>query len=151
MRSAVNGDGFSVRTWHPVRFHHKLTTSSIIDLNLPLTGLAAILVVATLKLKTPGGSFREKLLRMDWGYALPLYRRNACSNSNPCSGNFLIISSTCAIVIGLTWGGAQFPWGSAKVIVPLVLGFVGLFGFFIYEAVYASEPLVSGETTLPGR
>lgn len=76
---------------------------------------------------------------------LPFFAENVWSDSHPCSGNFLIISSTCAIVIGLTWGGAQFPWSSANVIVPLVLGFVGLFGFFIYEALYASEPLVSDE------
>ena len=36
------------------------------DLNLPLTGVAAILVVLFLNVKTPRGSFREKMARMDW-------------------------------------------------------------------------------------
>ncbi|PSR76338.1 hypothetical protein PHLCEN_2v8512 [Hermanssonia centrifuga] len=36
------------------------------DLNLPVTGLAAVLVFACLKLRTPPGTLREKLGRMDW-------------------------------------------------------------------------------------
>ncbi|KIP07377.1 hypothetical protein PHLGIDRAFT_105716 [Phlebiopsis gigantea 11061_1 CR5-6] len=106
-------------------------------LNIPLTGLAAILVVLFLNLKKPSGSLRGKLGRMDW------------------VGSFLIIASSCATVIGLTWGGVQFPWASANVLVPLVLGLVGLVGFFVYEAIGAQEPiipftLVSNRTSLSG-
>ena len=59
------------------------------------------------------------------------------------SGNFLVISSTTAVVIGITWGGIQYPWSSARVLAPLVLGLVGLIGFFIYEAVSARYPIAS--------
>ena len=57
-------------------------------------------------------------------------------------GNFLVITSTIACTIGLTWGGITAPWGSAKVLVPLVLGLVGLGVFIAYEATLAHYPLV---------
>ncbi|KAN0098036.1 hypothetical protein V8E55_002482 [Tylopilus felleus] len=75
-------------------------------------------------LPIPPGSYREKLSRMDW------------------IGNFLVIASTVAYTIGLTWGGITAPWGSAKVLVPLVFGLVGLGVFIAYEAVLAKYPLV---------
>lgn len=59
------------------------------------------------------------------------------------SGNILVIASTTAVVIGVTWGGVQYPWSSARVLVPLILGLVGLAGFFVYEATLAHNPIVS--------
>ena len=63
-------------------------------------------------------------------------------------GNFLVISSTVAYTIGLTWGGITSPWGSATVLIPLVLGFVGLGVFVGYEATLATRPLVHISTYL---
>ena len=57
-------------------------------------------------------------------------------------GTFLVISSTVAYTIGLTWGGITAPWGSTTVVVPLVLGFAGLGVFIIYDATLATHPLV---------
>ncbi|KAI5117064.1 hypothetical protein M0805_006786 [Coniferiporia weirii] len=93
-------------------------------LNLPIAGLAAILVVLFMHLKTPEGSFSEKLKRID------------------IFGNLLVMSSTVAVAIALTWGGSVFPWSSARVLVPLVLGAVGLGAFLLYEARWARFPLV---------
>ena len=58
------------------------------------------------------------------------------------SGNFLVIASTVAYTIGLTWGGITAPWGSVTVLVPLVLGLIGLGFFIMYEATLANHPLV---------
>ena len=57
-------------------------------------------------------------------------------------GNILIIASASSCVIGLTWGGVQFPWSSAHVLAPLIIGIVGIIGFLVYEALVAREPLV---------
>lgn len=57
-------------------------------------------------------------------------------------GNLLVIGSTVAYAIALTWGGTTAPWGSAMVLVPFVLGLVGLVGFIAYEMVLATHPLV---------
>jgi len=49
-------------------------------------------------------------------------------------GSFLSISSTVAILFALTTAGAVYPWSSWRIIVPLVLGLVGLSAFHFYEA-----------------
>ncbi|KAH0828709.1 major facilitator superfamily domain-containing protein [Lanmaoa asiatica] len=92
-------------------------------LNLPICLVACVSVFLFLDLPIPPGSYRDKFLRMDW------------------IGNFLVISSTVAYTIGLTWGGITAPWSSATVLVPLVLGFFGLVVFITYEATLARWPL----------
>ena len=54
----------------------------------------------------------------------------------------LVIASTAAVVLALTWGGVQFPWSSAHILVPLLLGFAGLLAFMWYESRFAQIPLV---------
>ncbi|KAJ3557850.1 hypothetical protein NM688_g1248 [Phlebia brevispora] len=82
-------------------------------LNLPICGLAAILVVLFLRLRTPSGSFRSKIARIDW-----------------------------FCVLALTWGGVRYPWSDGRVLSPLILGLLGIGAFLFYEARYAREPIV---------
>ncbi|TVY17886.1 Efflux pump FUS6 [Lachnellula arida] len=95
-------------------------------LNLPIGGLALILVVLFLKVsyskeKTLGG----KLQRIDF------------------IGNFLFVGSVISILIALTWGGARYSWSSARVIVPLVFGFAGMGAFHWFESSkYCLEPTI---------
>ena len=63
-------------------------------------------------------------------------------HANISSGNILIIGSTTAIIIGLTWGGVTHPWVSKQVLTPLIIGIVAMCAFFVYEAKIPSEPLV---------
>ena len=58
-------------------------------------------------------------------------------------GNILVTGSTTSVVIGLTWGGVQYPWSSARVLSPLIIGLVGLGVFVIYEIYYCKPPVVS--------
>ncbi|GJE99110.1 MFS general substrate transporter [Phanerochaete sordida] len=106
-------------------------------INIPLTGLSAALVVLFLRVKTPRGSLREKLGRMDW------------------IGNLLIIGGTSAVIIALSWADVRFPWSSAQVLAPLITGVGSIVLFFVYEATLAKEPLVpflliSNRTTVSG-
>lgn len=48
-------------------------------------------------------------------------------------GNVLIIGATAAILCALTYGGSRFSWSSWRIIVPLVLGLVGLVVFIVFE------------------
>lgn len=48
--------------------HCSINANDGVDLNLPLSGIAALLVLAFLKLKTPRGSFLSKIARIDWMY-----------------------------------------------------------------------------------
>ena len=70
---------------------------------------------------------------------------NLCTSglTLPLRGNVLIIVSTTSIVVGLTWGGIRYPWLSAHVLSPLVVGFIGLGGFIIYEIYFCKPPVVS--------
>ncbi|KAF4564077.1 hypothetical protein EYR36_003328 [Pleurotus pulmonarius] len=93
-------------------------------LNLPVCGLAAAFVIAFLRLRTPSGTFREKIGRMDW------------------IGNLIVVAATTSCVIALTWSGIQFSWRSAHVLVPLLVGLIGLAAFLVYEAYFPKNPVV---------
>ncbi|KAG8934110.1 hypothetical protein FRC02_010593, partial [Tulasnella sp. 418] len=56
-------------------------------MNIPLTGIAAVLVFMFLRVKAPKDDFKTKMGRMDW------------------TGNFLVIVSSTITIIALTWGG----------------------------------------------
>jgi len=96
----------------------------IFYLNLPIAGVGIVLVALFMRLKKPEGSFHEKIVKMDW------------------IGNILIMGSSTALAIALTWGGSFFPWSSAKVLVPLIIGIVGLLVFMVYETFVCERPLV---------
>jgi hypothetical protein len=44
-------------------------------------------------------------------------------------------------MMGMQWGGYQYPWSSAHVLAPLILGAVLLVGFFVWEAKFAKFPM----------
>jgi hypothetical protein len=66
-----------------------------------------------------------------------------CARLRLFSGNVLVIASTAALVVALTWGGVFFPWSSFHVLVPLILGAAGMVVFLVYEARFAKHPIVS--------
>ena len=41
-------------------------------------------------------------------------------------GNAIFIGSVVAVLLALTWGGPVYQWGSFRIILPLVLGLLGL-------------------------
>ena len=93
-------------------------------LNLPVGGLALLLVVTFLKVNySKDSTIKEKFKRIDY------------------IGNGIFVGSVVSILLALTWAGATYPWSSIRVILPLILGFLGL-GFFIcYESSkYCLEP-----------
>ena len=61
---------------------------------------------------------------------------------NRSSGNTLVVGGTTSVTIALTWGGVAAPWDSSKVLVPLVVGLVVLILFLLWEARWATHPLV---------
>ncbi|KZT60147.1 iron permease [Calocera cornea HHB12733] len=118
-------------------FAENISWRWLFRINLPITFVAFCLVVTFLRLKMPSGSITEKLRKVDW------------------LGNALVAASTCAVTIALTRGGVETPWTSAQTLVPLILGFIGLVLFLIYESKWASEPtvpfdLLSNRTSVAG-
>ncbi|KZW02334.1 MFS general substrate transporter [Exidia glandulosa HHB12029] len=133
LRERGTFNGFLVLTWSAALCIAPISVGTLAEhgqwrwffyLNVPLSGLTFALVFAFLRLKAPSGSMREKLGRIDW------------------IGNALLISSSTSVCIALTWAGIQFPWTSVKVLAPLILGLVGMFVFFLYDALIAESPVV---------
>ena len=56
-------------------------------------------------------------------------------------GIFLLSGSLASLVIGFTWGGTTYAWGSGTIIATLVVGCGGLLGFTIYEAFVKKDSL----------
>lgn len=52
-------------------------------------------------------------------------------------GVILLIGGTTVLLLGISWGGVTYPWKSAGVIVPLILGVLALVAFGFWE-VYAN-------------
>lgn len=48
-------------------------------------------------------------------------------------GSGFLASGLTLLITGLTMGGAQFPWGDARIVVLLVVGVVLLVGFGLWE------------------
>ncbi|KAI0022814.1 MFS general substrate transporter [Xylariomycetidae sp. FL0641] len=85
-------------------------------LNLPVGGLSLALLWRFLRVRWDrNAKTGDKLKRVD------------------VAGNALLVASTVAVLVALTWAGTEFPWSSYRVLVPLVLGFGGLVGFFFLE------------------
>ncbi|KAF2429070.1 MFS general substrate transporter [Tothia fuscella] len=91
-------------------------------INLPLMGVALVLIPCFLTLATDNSSFREKVKRVDW------------------IGMVLLFVGLTAVVVPLTWAGQLYPWRSFRTILPLSLGCILLVVFYVYEK-YPPEPV----------
>lgn len=47
-------------------FLRRVLMNQLVDLNLPICGICAALVFVYLQLKVPHGTFKEKILSLDW-------------------------------------------------------------------------------------
>ncbi|GAA5833067.1 hypothetical protein JCM11251_006502 [Rhodosporidiobolus azoricus] len=92
-------------------------------LNLPLTGIAMLLVLLFLDVKMPQTTTKEKLEQMDYA-------------------NVLFVASATSTILGLTWGGVTYPWSSYRVLVPLILGIAGMVAFLYIERTFVKYPTV---------
>ncbi|KAK0482589.1 major facilitator superfamily domain-containing protein [Armillaria novae-zelandiae] len=96
-------------------------------LNLPLTGGAFILVLFFLNVRTPPGTVKEKLNKVDW------------------FGNVIVICGTTLAIIGLTWGGIRYSWTDKHVLAPLIIGFALLVAFAWYEVKVPAKPTIPSD------
>lgn len=60
-------------------------------------------------------------------------------------GAFLSISGVTLFLVGLQAGGYQFPWTSAKVLAPLIIGIILLLAFPVWELYGPEYPIVPKE------
>ncbi|KAH0422559.1 hypothetical protein CcaCcLH18_12760 [Colletotrichum camelliae] len=94
-------------------------------INLPFDGIALIVLFFVLKLETPKEPFMTGLRELDW------------------TGFALIIGGTICFLYGLETGaGGLLPWDSAQVICLILCGVVILALFMVWEARFASNPII---------
>lgn len=93
-------------------------------LNLPVGGVALVLLFACLHVRSKKEpTLAMSLGKIDW------------------VGNALFVAAVSSTLVGLAWAGAVYPWSSFRVIVPLVVGFLGLAVFLVLEK-FVAEPMV---------
>ncbi|KAJ0365561.1 hypothetical protein COL154_004418 [Colletotrichum chrysophilum] len=94
-------------------------------INLPFDGIALIVLFFVLKVETPKEPFMTGLRELDW------------------TGFALIIGGTICFLYGLETGaGGLLPWDSAQVICLILFGVVILALFMVWEARFASSPII---------
>jgi hypothetical protein len=85
-------------------------------INLPLGGVALVSLIIFLRVKDDRTtSLALRLRRIDY------------------IGTVILIAAVTSVLIGLSYGGTVYAWSDARVIVPLVLGLLGLVLFHAYE------------------
>jgi MFS family permease len=115
-------------------------------INLPLAGLAMLVAWFLIPVKPVDGSMQAKLLKVDWvgsgltilSSVLVLVRVSSATLSR-------LSLLTWSVQIGLTWGGSTYPWTSAAVLVPLLSGMAVVIPFVVWEARYATLPIIPGK------
>ncbi|CAE6472309.1 unnamed protein product [Rhizoctonia solani] len=105
-------------------YSQKASWRWIFRMNMPLAVFASVCVYFFMPLKKVHGTAMDKLKKVDF------------------IGSLLVLVGTGAIILGLTWGGTEYPWVSVPVLVPLVLGGVIAITFVVWEWKFAELPLI---------
>ncbi|KAJ1836930.1 hypothetical protein LPJ70_006045, partial [Coemansia sp. RSA 2708] len=93
-------------------------------LNLPIAAPVLAIIVVFLRLPLPRGSLWQKLKRVDF------------------LGSLVLIGGVVLLLLGLTWGGKTYAWGSPRIVCLLVFGVVLLGAFIVVEWRVALAPTV---------
>ena len=93
-------------------------------INLPLDGIAFIILFLYLDVETPRTPIIAGLKAIDW------------------LGSLTIIGGTVMFLVGLEFGGVSFPWTSVTVICLIVFGLVTIGLFFVIETRIAEYPVM---------
>ncbi|KAL4976068.1 major facilitator superfamily domain-containing protein [Aspergillus desertorum] len=96
----------------------------IFRLNLPLTVITTLAVFFFMPLRKVHGDWKVKLKAVDF------------------IGGGLALAGTAVLLLGLTWGGGEYPWHSAHVIATIVVGSVVCVLFVLWQWRGATYPLV---------
>lgn len=93
-------------------------------INLPILGIATVLIALFLDTAKEPGSFIGKLGVLDW------------------VGMALFLPSATGFMIPITRGGVECPWDSWRTLVPLFVSSAGLIAFAMHQEYVATNPLI---------
>ena len=98
--------------------------SLVTHLKFSIRGIGFLTIPFIMRLQVNRGSMKERFLLVDW------------------VGGFLFVSSICSFLIGMTWGGSEYPWSCWRTLVPIVIGFIGIITTLIWERYGARKPFL---------
>lgn len=115
-------------------------------INLPVAFVGAILVFLILRKELLGPQLLPELLsrEVELEGDAPVQKLKARLLTIDFGGQLLFLFGMSLLILGLTWGGARYPWSSPKVIVCLVLGSLLTLTFIIYQSLMAPGRILSG-------
>ncbi|KAJ2817311.1 hypothetical protein IWW50_006213, partial [Coemansia erecta] len=93
-------------------------------INIPICAVIALACLVTIRLSPPTGTVKDKLARIDF------------------TGAFFLLSGLVLLVLVLNWGGKNYKWNSAPIIVTLVLSLLLLAVFIYIESKHARDPII---------
>lgn len=99
----------------------------IFGFNLPLCGVAFVVIPIFMKLRCRPGPLGFKLSQIDW------------------IGSFIFVALMTTVLVPLIWAGVMYPWHHWKTVSHLVLlGLLGIVGFVLYSKQSLRDPLIRG-------
>ncbi|KAF2498804.1 MFS multidrug transporter-like protein [Lophium mytilinum] len=105
-------------------FTEKVSWRWCFYINLPIDGVALIIIFLILDLHTPRTPLWEGLKAIDW------------------LGSLSMVGGTLMFLFGLEFGGVSYPWSSATVICLLIFGVFTVALFFLIQARIAPYPIM---------
>ncbi|KAI3400703.1 hypothetical protein diail_1912 [Diaporthe ilicicola] len=94
---------------------------------VPFSAAGGVAITLCLNQTPIPGSFRSKMARFDW------------------IGATVLTGSTTSFLVGVVWGGIQYPWDDWRSWFPIIEGIQGIVGILVYEFFFAKEPMVPPE------
>jgi MFS family permease len=105
-------------------FTQKVSWRWCFYINLPFDGVAFLIILFFLDIKTPRTPLRKGLKAVDW------------------LGSLAMVGGVIMFLLGLEFGGISYPWDSATVLCLIIFGVVVVGIFFLIEWRVAPYPLM---------
>lgn len=102
----------------------KITWRWCFYINLPIGGVSLLVLIFGFNPPKPKGNIREKLSTIDY------------------VGTFFMTLGLVLVLLGLTFGGVDYPWKSAAVICLFTVGGVLLIVFAVWNFRYSPNPII---------
>lgn len=102
----------------------KITWRWCFYINLPIGGVSLLVLIFGFNPPKPKGNIREKLSTIDY------------------VGTFFMTLGLVLVLLGLTFGGVDYPWKSAAVICLFTVGGVLLIVFTVWNFRYSPNPII---------
>lgn len=114
----------------------------IFRMNMPLTVLTTLGVVFFMPLKKVDGDWKVYVSSSQIGCMLFLTDPHRKLKAVDFIGILVALAGTIVLMLGLTWGGGEYPWDSAHVIATLIVGFAVCVAFVLWQWKGPRYPLV---------